>query len=288
MTKSPTVQLSRPGAGLPPQTGEKPLTRQAPTLAALCLMLGLTACGPASQPTGISDPYEAQNRSVHALNTDIDRALLKPASNAYGGGLPEPVRRGVGNFASNVDLPRSVVNNILQVRPQDAMHNTLRFVVNTTVGIGGLFDPASAIGLEERKSDFGETLHVWGVGEGNYLELPALGPSTERDAVGTLVDLALNPLSYVLPSPEKYSTTVAQGLSKVGDRYSYSSTVDSILYDSADGYAQARVLYLENRRFELRRFGRSGEVADDDYFDPYAETIDDNPEGYIDPYEDLE
>ena len=125
--------------------------------------------------------------------------LLKPASNAYGGGLPAPVRQGVGHFAGNLDLPRSVVNNVLQGRFPNAVHNTLRFVVNSTFGLAGLFDPATGIGLEARNTDFGETLHVWGVREGNYVELPFLGPSTERDTVGVGVDLFLNPLSYILP-----------------------------------------------------------------------------------------
>jgi phospholipid-binding lipoprotein MlaA len=208
--------------------------------------------------------------------------------------MPEPLRRGIGNFAGNVDLPRSVVNNVLQLRPQDAAHNTLRFVVNSTVGVLGLFDPASRIGLDARETDFGATLYVWGVGEGHYQELPVLGPSTARDTFGAVVDMALNPLSYVLPSPEKYSTTVAKGLSTLGDRYTYGTTVDSILYESADSYAQARVLYLENRRYELRQLGRRGAAPEDEYFDPYAAedaTAATGPAedpGYIDPYEDLE
>lgn len=260
---------------------------------ALVMLVPLAACGPAPIPDGINDPYEKENRLTHRMNTTLDEAIVRPASGAYGSGLPPPVREGIGNFAGNVDLPRSVVNNVLQLRPQDAVHNTLRFVVNSTVGVLGVFDPATRLGLEERSTDFGETLHVWGVGEGHYQELPVLGPSTARDTFGAVVDLALNPLSYVLPSPEKYATTAAQGLSTLGDRYTYGTTVDSILYESADSYAQARVLYLENRRYELRRLGRGGAV-EDEYFDPYAEqdgAAAPGPAadpGYVDPYEDLE
>src|SRR5690606_23580411 len=209
----------RPARAEPPPKPEvRTVSRPLPILASLLALAAATACGPARIPAGLQDPYEDQNRLVHQANTDIDRALLKPASNAYGSGIPQPVRRGVGNFAGNIDLPRSVANNLLQGRFPNAMHNTLRFVVNTTIGLGGLFDPATGIGLEARNTDFGETLHIWGVGEGNYVELPVLGPSTERDTAGAIVDLALNPLTYVLPSPEKYATTVAKGLSKVGDR----------------------------------------------------------------------
>jgi len=108
-------------------------------------------------------------------------------------------------------------------------------------------------------------MHVWGVGEGPYLELPVLGPSTERDAIGRVVDIFSNPLLFLLPAPQRYVTTLAGAASKVGDRYRFGSTIDSILYESADGYAQARLLYLENRRFQL------GEVSDETYLDPYED-----------------
>lgn len=247
-------------------------------LAAVVALGWLAACGPAAIPDGISDPYEAQNRAVHAENKALDRGFLKPASGGYGG-LPEPVRRGVGHFAANVDTPRMVVNSILQGRVEDAVHSTLRFVVNSTVGIGGILDPATAIGLESRDTDFGETLHVWGATEGDYLELPLLGPSTERDLAGIVVDRFLNPLSFVLEKPEKYAPTAASLLTRLDDRASYGSTVESVLYDSADSYAQSRSIYLQNRRHRLLRFRKGG--AGDDYFDPYA-----TDPAYFDPYED--
>jgi phospholipid-binding lipoprotein MlaA len=122
------------------------------------------------------------------------------------------------------------------------------------------------MGVAGKKTDFGETLHVWGVGEGYYLELPLLGPSTARDALGEVVDSVINPIGVLLPKPERYVGTLAKVASKIGDRARYSETVDSVLYDSADGYAQARLLYLQNRRYEL------GQTAgEDDFEDPYAE-----------------
>jgi phospholipid-binding lipoprotein MlaA len=229
----------------------------------------LSGCGPAPIPDGISDPYEAQNRSVHRLNQRLDRALVRPASGAYGSALPRPVRQGIGNFSRNLDTPRQVVNDLLQARFADAVHNSWRFLINSTVGLAGVLDPATPMGLTPRTTDFGETLHVWGVPEGNYVELPVLGPSTDRDTLGKAVDLALNPLSYLLDTPESYAVTGANVLAKFGDRYTYRETVDSILYDSADSYAQARILYLENRRHELRRFGDQT-ASGDEYFDPYA------------------
>lgn len=253
-----------------------------PTLSpsALALTLVLAGCGPAAIPDGIQDPYEAQNRLTHAENTSLDAVLVKPLAGGYGGSTPRPLRQGISHFADNVDTPRMVVNSILQGRGEDAIHNIFRFVLNSTLGLAGLFDPATSIGLERRNTDFGETLHVWGVGEGNYVELPILGPSTERDMVGKVVDSALNPLSYVLPAPEKYVTTLSGVVSKIGDRYTYGSTVDSILHESADSYAQARTLYLQHRRHQLRRFG-AGTGGEPDYLDPYATDPD-----YFDPYED--
>ncbi|WP_156790748.1 MlaA family lipoprotein [Rhodobacter ferrooxidans] len=238
--------------------------RRSATVAAALLLLAACAAPPPSAT--IWDPNEAANRQVHAFNLAADKALVAPFANAYGKGLPEPLRRGVTNFASNLDLPGEVANGLLQVRPDRAVENTLRFVLNTTVGIGGLFDPATAIGLPGKRTDFGETLHVWGLGEGAYVELPLLGPSTERDTAGKVVDLMLNPLSLVLQKPESYVGTVAKFASKLGDRQRFSSTVDSVLYGSADSYAQMRLLYLQKRRFDL---GQA--VAVEDIEDPYAQ-----------------
>ena len=239
-------------------------------LLATVLCVTLVGCASAPVPQGVTDPNEAANREIHAFNTTIDKALVRPASGAYGSFLPAPVKRGVSNFASNLDAPGDVANNLLQGRIGNAGQNTLRFAVNTVLGIGGLFDTATAIGLAAKPTDFGETLHVWGVGEGNYVELPFVGPSTERDFVGIIVDVALNPVRLALPEPEATYATVAKLGSKLGDRDRYSEIVDQILYESADSYAQSRLLYLQNRRFAL------GQTATDDSFvdpyeDPYAQ-----------------
>jgi len=231
----------------------------------------LSGCATPEVAKGINDPYEAQNRAVHEANKTIDRTILKPLSGGYGNGVPEPVRQGVGNFAGNLSLPGSIVNDVLQANIDDVAANTVRLLINTTFGIGGIFDPATAWGLPARDSDFGETLHVWGFAEGHYVELPLLGPSTKRDTIGSVVDLFTNPISYLLPSPERYAGPVAGAASKVGDRYRFGDTIDSILYDSADSYTQARLLYLESRRFELGG-GTVGDAFEgyDDYDDFYA------------------
>ena len=234
---------------------------------AMIILVVLAGCTAVPDGAEFSDPYEQANRKVHSFNTGVDRVLLRPSSQAYGTVIPQPVKQGVTNFASNLNQPGYVVNDVLQGNVEDASHNFFRFLVNTVFGFGGLLNPADSFGLEERSSDFGETLHVWGAEEGNYLELPLLGPSTGRDAVGTVVDIAMNPLNFVLPSEQAAAAAIATGASVVGDRYQYSDFIDSILYESADSYAQARLQYLQNRRFTLA----DGSVEEEDYFDPFED-----------------
>ncbi len=241
-----------------------------------CLALVLGACsvpGPGGAPGGIHDPYEETNRRNHELNRAIDRGLVRPAGKGYTSILPDPVGETVSNFGANLSLPGTVVNNLLQGDLGGALQNTYRFAFNTVFGIGGLGDPAGELGITEVEADFGGTLHVWGVPEGAYVELPVLGPSTERDAVGRVVDLFTNPLSYTLPKPEKYYGTAARAAAKLRNRGRFSDTVDSVLHESADSYSQSRLIYLQNRRFELG--GNDDDAYIDPYDDPYGELYDD-------------
>ncbi|WP_374393334.1 VacJ family lipoprotein [Tabrizicola sp.] len=260
-------------------------------ISALVAAVGLlSACGASPAANGINDPFEPANRKVHAFNKGVDRALVGPASKGYGV-VPEPLKRAVGNVADTLDLPGDIANNLLQFRLADAGENSVRLLANLTFGVFGLVDFASYAGVEGKPTDFGETLHVWGVGEGPYMELPLAGPSTARDTVGMVVDLAMDPVRLALPRKEANAATILKLLSRLGDRDRFSATVDSLLYESADSYAQARLLYLQNRRFQLARGdGAAGAASDDGFIDPYADatgaqapTTDD---GFIDPYED--
>jgi phospholipid-binding lipoprotein MlaA len=252
--------------------------------AMLALAAVLAGCGAPSGPDAINDPFEPANRNVHAFNKGVDRALVGPSAKGFGV-LPDPVKRGIDNVADTLALPGDIGNNLLQLRLADAGKNTLRLGVNLTFGLAGLLDVSSDLGLDGEPTDFGETLHVWGLGEGPYLELPLAGPSTLRDAVGMVVDAAFDPVGRVLPTREANAARIVRIFSRLGDRDRFSDTVDSLLYESADSYAQARLLYLQNRRFELGQGGGAAAGASDDGFiDPYAETpVDD---GFIDPYED--
>jgi len=256
---------------VPLKLDEFALNLRAKYLSLSKLILGLTffavLAGCAASPTSrgdINDPYEIRNRKVHQFNIKLDKTLVRPASNGYGTLVPEPVRKGVDNFSDNAELPGMVVNNLLQLRLGKAMQNTVRFAVNTTFGVVGLFDVAAKARVFEATTDFGETLSVWGFPEGNYVELPMLGPSTERAAVGTVIDYVLNPLKLVVQSPQSRYLTGAKVLNLAGSRYKYSDIVDQVLYESADSYAQARLFYLQSRRYELDG------IQEEEYVDPYA------------------
>jgi phospholipid-binding lipoprotein MlaA len=250
-------------------------------LPGLCLVGALAGCstpGPNHPPGQPFDPYEERNREVHAFNREIDRAVIRPVSRGYSRAVPDDIETAIGRFATNLSLPRSVVNNVLQGNMRGATEDSYRFLVNSTLGLGGVFDPATELGMPAAtEADFGQTLHVWGVPQGAYVVSPILGPSTERASAGRIVDLFTNPLGYVIDSPESYYGTAARISSGLSQRARYAQTVDAVLYDSADGYAQARSLYFQNRRFKL---GGSGDGAYvDGYEDPYGAT-------YEDPYDD--
>lgn len=233
----------------------------------LAVAVSLSGCARPQAGSEFNDPLEAGNRKVHGFNLAIDRFFF---GNSEKKGvlpiIPRPVAVGFSNFSHNVGMPSAVVNNLLQLKPGPALQDTLRFAVNTTVGIGGLFDTATAIGIPAEEADFGETLHTWGVGEGTYLVAPFLGPTTERDLAGTIVDVVIDPMNNLFPPREANYITFARLTAKVGNRQQFADTYESILYESADSYAQARLLFLQNRHYEL---GIEEDTADP-YEDPYA------------------
>ena len=238
----------------------------------------LVACSAATPGQDINDPYEDLNRVSHALNKGADAVIFRPASQVYGTIAPRPVRTGISNAADNLDTPRSVVNGILQGDVEGAIKNTFRFLINTTIGVLGIFDPAKDFGIEANQVGFGDTMAKWGVREGAYVELPLFGPSTERDAVGQFVDVLTNPLSIVTDEGAEIATATSVP-SVLNSRYEFADTFDGILYDSADSYAQLRLFYLESRRFEL-----AGQNAADEAFDPYENLYEEVYEGLYDEF----
>ncbi|MCB2124561.1 MAG: VacJ family lipoprotein [Rhodobacteraceae bacterium] len=239
--------------------------RPAGCVAAVALLLA--GCAVPEPGAEFNDPYETQNRAVHEANLAVDRAVFgggKPDRKPF---LPAPLAAGLGNFSDNLGMPAAVLNSLLQGRPDPAVKNAARFLMNTTVGLGGILDPATAVGLHAEDTDFGETLHVWGAPEGAFLVVPLAGPTTERDLVGKVVDFVIDPMNSAFPEPEKYYVAAGKLAGKVADRQRYGDVIDDILYGSADSYAQMRLMYLQNRHYEL---GIEAEVFDP-YEDPYGQ-----------------
>lgn len=240
-----------------------------PTIVAALLAAGLlSACAtppPEQRASGeVFDPYEDMNRKTHAFNVAVDKAFFRSASKGYSKIVPDPMLDSVGYFSDNLSMPSVFVNSLLQGDVRQAGVAALRFVINSTVGFAGLADPSTDFGIAQADTDFGETLYTWGFGEGAYVELPLYGPSTARDSIGVIADFFTNPLTFAPQRPIENIGVITWVLDQMGNRGRYSETVDSILYDSADSYAQARTIYLQNRRFELGQSDAAAEI------DPYA------------------
>jgi phospholipid-binding lipoprotein MlaA len=196
------------------------------------------------------DPYEDFNRQMFAFNEGVDRAVLEPVAYGYRAVTNEPIREGVGNFTSNLNEPLTAVNHILQGKIPDAGATVGRFVINSTIGIAGIFDPAAAMGIQRTKEDFGQTLGAWGVQPGPYLVLPLLGPSNPRDAFGMGGDLALNPLNY----PEfDNDDTIRVGIAALGGVNAREGAIEAFndVRNQIDPYTTVRRLYDRTRAQDI-------------------------------------
>ena len=225
----------------------------------------LSACSPNFKLGNYDDPYENVNRKSHEINKAIDRRVLRPTSKFYSKIFGKKPRNAISNFSENWGLPRDFVNYTLQGDISNASKTTGQFLINSTIGIAGVFDPSEKIGINARGTDFGETLHRWGVSEGDYVELIFLGPSTERDALGKVADLLLDPVGFVFNPWQSRLRSTANVGNVLGNRDALGSTIDSVLYDSADSYSQTKLAYLQGRRFRL-----NPEISEV-YSDPYEE-----------------
>jgi len=203
----------------------------------------------------IPDPIEPVNRGIFAGNRVVDRVVLDPITRLYGQVVPDPVKRGVRNLFDNLNLPVVIANDLLQLRLRRAGSATARFALNSTFGLAGIFDPAREAGLEPHRADFGQTLGRYGVGPGVYLVLPLLGPSSARDAVGTLVDLALRPDTWLLPIPPRVLLGGTWGIS---EREQHIEALDALEGSSVDFYAAIRTAYWVNREAFVREARQPG------------------------------
>jgi len=217
------------------------------------LLLGACAT-PGQYQLAQRDPLEKFNRGVWAVNRGADKVVIKPVTQVYRAVLPRPARQGVSNVFANLSEPWSFVNNILQGRGERAGRNVARFLVNSTIGIAGLWDPASKMGIQAAPEDLGQTMAVWGVNGGPYLVLPLLGPSTLRDGVGSGVAAYADPVKIAINQADidvwykrgylaLYIVDARSQLIESGG--------DAFLESSLDPYAAARSAYLQLRTAQI-------------------------------------
>jgi len=215
----------------------------------------LSGCASTQNDT-VYDPLEPMNRTVHSFNKGLDTALLKPASVAYKAITPDLFRLLISNAAVQIKQPVVFANKLLVGDFEDAGETLMRFSVNVVAGAGGLLDPASDVGLPKHNADFGMTLAEWGVGPGPYLELPGLGPSYTRGAVGTVVDALFNPLTFYGYSGNAHhlvttASSVQQATGLLETRTVNDKIIEKALYESPDSYTRTKTLYTQNRDHQV-------------------------------------
>ncbi|MGK7863532.1 MlaA family lipoprotein [Falsiroseomonas sp. E2-1-a4] len=236
-------------------------TRPALPFLALAVALGLGACATRPNPTdaeavaefrATNDPLEPLNRGAYFVHEGIDTLVLRPAAEMYRVFLPPEVRTAIRNVLANLRTPVILANDLLQGESYRAATTAGRFLVNTTVGIGGIFDRATDFGLIGHTEDFGQTLAVWGAPEGPYLFIPVLGPSSPRDVVGFAADTAINPLSYTGGETWEAINISRTAATALSTREGLIEPIDQVRASSLDPYATIRSAYRQRRVVEIR------------------------------------
>ncbi|MFI4890734.1 MAG: VacJ family lipoprotein [Steroidobacterales bacterium] len=232
----------------------------------LCCVTWLCACVtlPPNAPRSPKDPYERWNRGVYKFNDALDRAVAKPVAITYRRVVPVTARTGISNFLANLNTPTVMVNDLLQGKPIAALNDLTRLLLNTTMGLGGLLDPASKVGLPRNDEDFGQTLGKWGVHAGPFLELPLLGPSDMRDAPARVVDIYTYPPTYLKNSYQSYGLYALYLI----DRRTSLLSLDDTLKRTFDPYVFIRDAYLQHRAYVIS----DGKIPDEEpLVDPDAD-----------------
>ena len=235
---------------------------------AIVVAAGLSACVtlPPNSPRSPQDPWEPWNRGVYKFNDAIDRGSPNRSRSAYVRAVPKPIRTGISNFFSNLNTPTVMINDALQGKFKAAANDLGRFLLNTTVGIGGLLDPATSAGLDRNDEDFGQTLGHWGVHAGPFLELPLLGPSDLRDAPATVVDAYTNPRQYIHNTDVKYGLLLPLLVDRRAALLPYEETLKNVF----DQYVFIRDAYLAHRAYLVS----DGKITEEPLIDPDAEGSD--------------
>jgi phospholipid-binding lipoprotein MlaA len=213
-----------------------------------------------------SDPWEQVNRPIFQFNRRLDRVTLKPIATGYERFVPSFVRTGFGNFSANLRGPANIINNFLQGKGADGFGEIGRFFVNSTIGVLGLIDVASKIGIESHHEDFGQTLAVWGVPDGPYVMVPFAGPQTLRDVFAFPVDVVTGPLWYYEHDKVRYGLYALYFI----DLRAEFLDVDDLLDEAFDPYVRLREAYLQNRRYEVYD---GNPPVDDDFYDDFYDDL---------------
>jgi phospholipid-binding lipoprotein MlaA len=205
----------------------------------------LTGC--ASTGNNPKDPWEGWNRNVYSFNKAVDTAIAKPVAKGYKAVTPDFIETGVSNVFSNLgDIP-NFLNNLLQGKPVDSLSDLTRFVVNSTLGIAGLWDPASSMGLHKHDEDFGQTLATWGLADGPYVMLPFMGPSTLRDTFALPIDSEMDLTSQIDHIPTRNQVKLIELIDKRAGLLAFEEQLES----ATDEYSFVRDIYLQNRRYKV-------------------------------------
>jgi phospholipid-binding lipoprotein MlaA len=219
----------------------------APILAAC--VTAQTTTGPAADVTLAPDPFEPFNRAMLKVNTGVEKGLIKPIDIVYRAVAPKPLQQGLSNAAYNLTEPVNFANELLQLKPARAGKTLARFLINSTVGLGGLLDLATRSGIPRHAEDFGQTLGVWGLGNGPYLVLPLLGPTTVRDGIGTGVDTYTDPTYWLID--DSTTSYALWGGRQFIDYDDHRDELEELRKSSLDFYSALRSSYLQQRRSDV-------------------------------------
>ncbi|MET0654845.1 MAG: VacJ family lipoprotein [Pseudoxanthomonas sp.] len=265
-------------AAIPADAAAAPVSGETAAEEDFAAIYGQDEYNPVADPTlppGVEmpksyDPWEKFNRKVHSFNNAIDRTIARPLAKGYVKVVPRPVRLGVSNFFSNLGEPITTLNSLLQGKPKQAGQSLARFLLNSTLGIGGIFDPASDAKLPRKNEDFGQTLGVWGWQRSRYVELPLFGPRTIRDVFGLIGDAPLSPIRQVEDDKTRF---FLQGLQLVDVRAQLLS-IDALREGAVDEYALFRDSWLQRRNYQI---GQDRKKSDDENLPDYLMEEEENP-----------
>ena len=235
------------------------LVRAGAVLSLAALLWGCAAGSASTDPEiraeqiEANDPLEPVNRVIFQVNRGLDTWFLRPAATFYKAMLPPPIQTAVGNFLDNLNSPVVLLNDILQGDSDRATNTFARFAINTTIGIGGVFDMATDVGYPDHSEDFGQTLGMWGVNEGPFIMLPIFGPSNPRDTVGLVADYFTDPISnWAINTDRRWVNPTRSGAEGVDFRARNMEEIDDMERTSIDYYATVRSLYRQHRKDQIR------------------------------------